>query len=121
LESCALVIEVEESLMHAVTALSGSGPAYVFLLAELMSSAGVELGLSSADSADLTARTMLGAARMLDETGRAPDELRRQVTSPGGTTEAALRVMKEQGVREAIINAIRAACKRSEELSAEPD
>ena len=116
LESCARVIEVDEEQMHAVTALSGSGPAYVFYLAEVMAEAGVAMGLLERDAAALTNATVLGAARMLAETGEPPAELRRKVTSPGGTTEAAFRSMADDAVGERMDRAIRAACARSKEL-----
>lgn len=119
-ESCAFVCEVDEPLMHAVTALSGSGPAYLFYLAEIMADAGVRMGLSKTDSAVLTRKTLLGAARMLAETGRTAKELRRQVTSPGGTTEAAIGSMERDAVAEKVVSAIEAACRRSRELSGGP-
>jgi len=106
-----------ESLLHAVTALSGSGPAYFFLLAEAMQSAGVRLGLSEALAAELTAQTALGAGRMLSESGRQASDLRRQVTSPGGTTQAALDVMFDAGLPDTIRNALAAADARSQQLA----
>jgi pyrroline-5-carboxylate reductase len=115
-ESAASVIEVEEELIHAVTALSGSGPAYVFYLAEIMTRAGVEMGLSEPDAARLAQKTILGAGHMLAETGEPASELRRKVTSPGGTTEAALRSMEQSGVADRIVEAMKAACRRSQEL-----
>jgi pyrroline-5-carboxylate reductase len=117
--SCALVLDVAEEQMHAVTALSGSGPAYVFYLAEAMARAGAAMGLSERDAAALTEKTLLGAARMLAETDEPPAELRRRVTSPGGTTEAAVRSMDEAAVSDAVVAAIEAACARSRELGAE--
>jgi pyrroline-5-carboxylate reductase len=115
-ESCSLVLEVEEHLIHAVTALSGSGPAYLFYLAEMMARAGAEMGLSEADAGELTHKTLLGAARMLVETGEPAGELRRKVTSPGGTTEAAIASMERDAVADAVVRAIQAACARSREL-----
>ena len=115
-EASATVIEVPEALMHAVTALSGSGPAYVFYLAELMAKAGVEMGLSLDDAVLLAHKTVLGSAHMLIETGDSAEELRRKVTSPSGTTHAAITSMENDGVPEHIVNAIKAACRRSEEL-----
>jgi len=115
-EASATVIEVPEALMHAVTALSGSGPAYVFLLAEMMMKAGVEMGLSQNDALLLSQRTVLGAAHMLADTGESAEELRRKVTSPNGTTHAAITSMEKSGVPEGIVAAIQAACRRSEEL-----
>lgn len=120
LECCAFVCEVDEEQMHAVTALSGSGPAYLFYLAEVMAQAGVRLGLSEAVSTALTQKTLLGAARMLADTGRTAKELRRQVTSPGGTTEAAILSMERDAVAQGITSAIKAACERSKELSDSP-
>jgi len=115
-EASATVIEVPETLMHAVTALSGSGPAYVFYLAELMVKAGVEMGLSQDDAVLLAHKTVLGSAHMLVETGDSAEELRRKVTSPNGTTHAAIVSMESDGVPEHIVDAIKAACRRSEEL-----
>ncbi len=106
----------EEETMHAITAVSGSGPAYLFLLAEVMLSAAKRLDLDEALAQKLVFHTLEGAAAMLMATGKAPSELRAQVTSPGGTTEAALNLMFERGVPEAIRQAIAAAAKRSREL-----
>ena len=110
------VIRLPESDMDAVTALSGSGPAYFFLLAEAMIDAGILLGLPRDVSTELIVQTMTGSALMLRDTGRHPVELRESVTSPGGTTIAAIRVLEEQRVRAAFLNAIEAAKLRSEEL-----
>lgn len=115
-EASATIIEVPEALMHAVTALSGSGPAYVFYLAELMAKTGVEMGLSHDDAVLLAQKTVLGAAHMLAETDDSAEELRRKVTSPNGTTHAAITSMQSDGVPDKIIDAIKAACRRSEEL-----
>ena len=115
-EASATVIEVGEPAMHAVTALSGSGPAYVFYLAEIMAQAGAELGLSESDAVTLAARTIFGAGKMLAETGEGAAALRDKVTTPGGTTAAALASMADDGVAEAIVKAIKAAARRSEEL-----
>ncbi|MFO7899558.1 MAG: pyrroline-5-carboxylate reductase [Planctomycetota bacterium] len=116
--ACGLVLEVDnEEQIHAVTALSGSGPAYVFLLAELMARAGEELGLAGADAVALANQTVLGAGRMLAESAEPAAELRRRVTSPGGTTEAALRSMNENHVLESVVQAIHRACRRSQELA----
>ena len=111
------VIELGEEHLDAVTALSGSGPAYLFLLAESMIEAGILLGLSREVATDLVTQTMYGAAKMLRETGRHPVELRESVTSPGGTTTAAVRVLEEERVRAAFLNAIEAAKNRSQELA----
>lgn len=112
------VVRLDEKDLDAVTALSGSGPAYFFLLAEAMIDAGILLGLSRDVSTELIIQTMTGSALMLRDTGRHPVELRESVTSPGGTTIAAIRVLEEQRVRAAFLNAIEAAKLRSEELGA---
>jgi pyrroline-5-carboxylate reductase len=111
------VIQLPEEHLDAVTALSGSGPAYFFLLAEAMIDAGILLGLSRDVATELIVQTMVGSAKMLRATGRHPVELREAVTSPGGTTIAAVRVLEEQRVRAAFLNAIEAAKRRSEELA----
>jgi len=107
----------DEQHMHAVTAVSGSGPAYFFLLAELMQAAGQALGLPRDLSEKLVGQTALGAARMLMESGKSAELLRQQVTSPGGTTQAALEAMFEGHLPDTVRNAIGAAAKRSRELS----
>jgi pyrroline-5-carboxylate reductase len=111
------VVHLAEEHLDAVTALSGSGPAYFFLLAEAMIDAGILLGLSRDVATELVLQTMTGSAKMLRETGRHPVELREAVTSPGGTTIAAIRVLEEERVRAAFLNAIEAAKLRSEELA----
>jgi len=113
----ATVLEVDEESMHAVTALSGSGPAYLFYLAETMTQAGVEMGLSKADAAILTNKTLFGAGKMLIEAGEPAGELRGKVTTPGGTTEAAISSMAGASVAEHIVAAIKAARRRSRELA----
>lgn len=117
LSSVGRVIRLPEKHQDAVTATSGSGPAYFFLLAEAMIEACILLGLSRDVATELIIQTMLGSARMLRDTGRHPVELREMVTSPGGTTIAAIRHLEEAGVRAAFLNAIDAACKRSAELA----
>lgn len=112
-----IVVRTEERLMDAVTGLSGSGPAYIFHVAEAMIAAGVAQGLSADVAKRLTTQTILGAARMLVESGESPAALRQKVTSPGGTTEAALRVMSERKVMELFHDAIAAATRRGKELS----
>jgi len=109
-------VEREEE-MDAVTALSGSGPAYFFLLMEILEQAGAELGLDSESARLLTIQTALGAARMAMESSDSPRELRERVTSPGGTTERALDVLEAGGIRELVTRAVSAARTRSEELS----
>ena len=111
-----LVVRVQEKALDAVTGLSGSGPAYVFLVAEALVDAGVLVGLDRATSAALTRQTLLGAARLLAETGQLPEELRAAVTSPAGTTAAGLRVLEQRAVRAAFLDAVAAATLRSQEL-----
>jgi pyrroline-5-carboxylate reductase len=106
-----------EDLVDAVTAVSGSGPAYFALLAEAMIEAGLLLGLSREVSTQLVVQTMLGTAKQLRDLGMHPVELREQVTSPGGTTIAAIRELEQAGVRAAFLNAIQAAMDRSRELA----
>ena len=113
-----VVIQVPERYQDAITAISGSGPAYVFYVAEAMIEAGVLLGLPRATSTELVVQTLYGAATMLKETGTHPSILREQVTSPGGTTIAALRLLDDRGVRAAFLSAMEAARDRSRELSA---
>lgn len=112
-----IVVEVAEPLLDAITALSGSGPAYVFYLVEAMLRAGAEMGLGSDTARKLTLATIEGSARMLSETGLDPRELTRRVASKGGTTEAALRVLREAGVLDNIVRAILAARDQSRKLS----
>jgi pyrroline-5-carboxylate reductase len=111
-------VRVAESYMDAVTAVSGSGPAYFALLAESMIEAGILLGLSREISTDLVVQTMLGTAKLLRDGKMHPVELRESVTSPGGTTIAAIRELEQAGVRAAFLNAIQAAMQRSKELAA---
>ena len=111
----------EEQRMDAVTAVSGSGPAYVFLLAEAMQAAGEAEGLSGEAARTLVQQTILGAARMLVENDEMPSELRRRVTSPGGTTQAAIENFEAGGFRELVASAIHAATERGRQLSAAND
>jgi pyrroline-5-carboxylate reductase len=111
------VVRVPESAMDAVTALSGSGPAYFALLAEAMIEAGILLGISREVSTTLVVQTMLGTAKQLRDEGMHPVELREAVTSPGGTTIAAIRELEQSGVRAAFLNAIQAAMTRARELA----
>jgi len=115
-ESAASVVEVKESQIDAVTAVSGSGPAYFFFLVEHMIAAGVQLGLSQEQAHQLATKTALGAAKMLTTSTDSPAELRRKVTSPGGTTNAAITLMQERKVDQGIVDALKAADKRSKEL-----
>jgi pyrroline-5-carboxylate reductase len=111
------VVRVPESAMDAVTALSGSGPAYFALLAEAMIEAGILLGVSREISTTLVVQTMLGTAKQLRDERMHPVELRESVTSPGGTTIAAIRELEQAGVRAAFLNAIQAAMNRARELA----
>lgn len=112
------VVEVaDDAMMDGVTALSGSGPAYVFLIAEALSDAGVACGLPRVLADQLTIKTLIGAARLVDESGSHPAVLKNQVTSPGGTTIAGLEQLELAGVRGTLMAAVRAAWLRSRELS----
>jgi len=106
----------ENYLMDAVTGLSGSGPAYIFLIIDALADAGVKVGLSRQDSIALATQTVLGAAKMLQETGAHPGELKDMVTSPGGTAIAGLHNLEKGGLRTTLINAVEAATNRSKEL-----
>jgi pyrroline-5-carboxylate reductase len=112
------VVRLPESAMDAVTAVSGSGPAYFALLSEAMIEAGILLGLSREVSTQLVIQTMLGTAKLLRDENMHPVDLREAVTSPGGTTIRAIRVLEQEGVRAAFLNAIQAAMERSQELAA---
>jgi pyrroline-5-carboxylate reductase len=112
------VIRVPESQLDAVTALSGSGPAYFFYLVEAMIDAGILLGLPRAVAAELIVQTAIGSAVMLRDSGEHPVQLREAVTSPGGTTIAAIRKLEDHGVRAALLAALEAARDRSRELAA---
>lgn len=108
-------VEVEEKLMDAVTGLSGSGPAYAFLMIDALSDGGVAAGLPRAQAIELAAQTLLGAAKMVLQ-GEHPDVLRDKVTSPAGTTIEGVRVMERGGVRSALIEAVLAATEKSKSL-----
>ena len=110
------VVRLPERHLDAVTGISGSGPAYVFFVAEAMIEAGVTAGLTREISRQLVVGTLLGASRMLEETGQEPAELRAAVTSPGGTTAAAVRTLEFKAVRSAFIEAVAAAVERSRQL-----
>lgn len=111
----------DEARMDAVTAVSGSGPAYIFLLAEAMEAAALAEGLPADAARTLVLETVLGAARMLTESGEDPVELRRRVTSPGGTTQAAIETFEAGGLRALVASAIRNATERGRQLSAAND
>lgn len=112
-----LAVDVDEKLLDSVTGLSGSGPAYVYVFIEALSDAGVLMGLSRDAATHLAAQTVLGAAKMVLETGQHPGALKDQVTSPGGTTIAGLHQMELHGVRGAMMDAVQAATERARELS----
>jgi pyrroline-5-carboxylate reductase len=117
LGSTGRVLRVPETQMDAVTAISGTGPAYVFFVVESMIEAGVHLGLPRATATELVVQTLVGSAKMLRETGTHPTVLREQVTSPGGTTAAALRELEIHKVRAAFLAAMEAARNRSAQLA----
>jgi pyrroline-5-carboxylate reductase len=106
----------ENYLMDAITGLSGSGPAYIFLIVDALADAGVKVGLSRNDALFLASQTVLGAARLLLETNAHPGQLKDSVTSPGGTAIAGLHTLENGGLRTTLINAVEAATKRSKEL-----
>jgi len=117
LRSCGKVLRIAEKHQDAVTAISGSGPAYIFYVVEAMIEAGVLLGMPRATSTELVVQTLYGAATMLKETGQHPTVLREQVSSPGGTTMAALRQLDDHKVRAAFVTAMEAAAQRSKQLA----
>jgi pyrroline-5-carboxylate reductase len=121
LRSVGRVIRVPEKQQDAVTAISGSGPAYIFFVVEAMIEAGVHLGLPRATANELVVQTVVGAAKMLRETGEHPTALRENVTSPAGTTAAALRELEDHKVRAAFLTALEAARDRSRELASGQD
>lgn len=119
LQAMGRVVEVEESMMDALTAVSGSGPAYVFEFAAALREAGIAAGLPPETARILAQQTLLGAARLLVESDQPAEDLRDRVTSPNGTTYAALQVMQAKNFRGLMADAVAAAAKRSQELSAD--
>jgi len=117
LKALGKVMDFKEADLDAVTALSGSGPAYVFYFIESMIAGGLAAGLEPHAAETLTLQTLKGALQLLQDRGESPEILRRKVTSPGGTTEAALKVMESRQVKQNIVAAIVAAAQRSKELS----
>jgi len=116
-DSIGRTVFIEENyLMDAITGLSGSGPAYIFLIVEALADAGVKVGLSRQEALFLSAQTVLGAAKMLIETQEHPGQLRDKVTSPGGTAIAGLATLEEGGLRTTLIHAVEVATNRSREL-----
>lgn len=107
---------VEESQLDAVTGLSGSGPAYIYYLIETMEKSAVEIGLEKGMAKELIVQTLIGAAEMVKNSSKSPEQLRREVTSPGGTTEAGIRVLEEHGVQQAFISCIKAATAQSKRM-----
>ena len=110
------VVVLDESQMDAATALSGSGPAYMFHILDSLAQGGVQCGLSSPEALLLSAQTMLGAAKMVLSDSKSPETLKREVTTPGGTTEAGLKVLDEKNIRQILVEAVAAAAARSMEL-----
>jgi len=115
-DAVGLTVVLDETLLDAVTGLSGSGPAYVFLILEALSDAGVKVGLSRRTSQLLAAQTLLGSAKLLLETNEHPGKLKDMVTSPGGTAITGLHTLEHGGVRTTLMNAVEAATRRSREL-----
>jgi pyrroline-5-carboxylate reductase len=117
LEAVGTVVEVGEDMMDAVTGLSGSGPAFVFMMIEALAEGGVATGLPSGMAMRLAVETVAGAARLVQETGEHPETLKKAVASPGGTTEAGLAELERGGFGKLVASAVRAAAQRSRELS----
>jgi pyrroline-5-carboxylate reductase len=115
-DAVGITVELDESHLDAVTGLSGSGPAYIFLILEALADAGVKVGLSRRNAQRLAAQTVMGSAKMLLETDEHPGKLKDMVTSPGGTAIAGLHTLEEGGLRTTLINAVETATKRSREL-----
>ena len=115
-EAIGQTVDVEEAHIDAVTGLSGSGPAYIFMIIEALSDAGVKVGLSREVSTALTIQTVLGSAKLARDSEKHPGELKSMVTSPGGTTISGLHKLEEGGLRAALMNAVESATHRSKEL-----
>ena len=113
------VVFVREDLLDAVTGLSGSGPAYIYMVIEALSDGGVKMGVPREIAPDLAAQTVFGAARLIQETGSHPAVLRDQVLTPGGTTIAAVHDLETSGLRSMLISAVETATRRSKELSSQ--
>jgi pyrroline-5-carboxylate reductase len=120
-DAVGMTVVLEESQLDAVTGLSGSGPAYVFLIIEALSDAGVKVGLSRYNAQALAAQTILGSAKLLIDTNEHPGRLKDMVTSPGGTAIAGLHTLEAGGLRTTLINAVEAATNRSRELGAQAE
>ena len=116
LESCGIVLDCDESKLDAITAISGSGPAYVFLLINALADGGVRLGLSKKEAVEIASQTFLGAAQMVLETGLHPEVLKDMVTSPGGTTAQGLAKMEEYSMRSGMIETAKATYEKAKEL-----
>lgn len=116
LEACGMVIECDESKLDAITAVSGSGPAYVFLLINALADGGVRLGLTKKEAVEIASQTFLGAAQMILETGMHPEILKDMVTSPGGTTAQGLATMEEYRMRSGMIETAKATYEKAKEL-----
>jgi pyrroline-5-carboxylate reductase len=115
-DAVGLTVQLDEAQLDAVTGLSGSGPAYIFLILEALADAGVKVGLSRRNAQQLAAQTVMGSAKLLLETDEHPGRLKDMVTSPGGTAIAGLHTLEEGGLRTTLINAVETATKRAREL-----
>ena len=118
-DSVGLTVVLDENQLDAVTGLSGSGPAYMFLIIEALADAGVKVGLARRSALQLAAQTVLGSAKLLIESGQHPGLLKDGVTSPGGTAIAGLHTLEAGGLRNVLMNAVEAATRRSKELGEE--
>jgi pyrroline-5-carboxylate reductase len=116
-QAIGLTISVEEKQLDAVTGLSGSGPAYIYYIAEALQQSAEEIGLEGHAAKNLVIQTIIGAAEMLKQSSETPEALRKAVTSPNGTTEAGIRILDKSGVKQAFIDCVKEAAKRSKELS----